>query len=184
MKFGLRELLFTGVLVAMLACSFLVFRQANQKREQRMADIDSKVKALEHLRSATAGIDDLNRKVAELEQAITFFESRLPAEKEIDKILKEVWQLAEANSLETRTIKTQRAEKSAHYSEQPIVLNFAGDFNGFYAFLLQLEKLPRITRIHQMNLQKISDREGEMQAQMTLCIFFEPDGRGSVAGAN
>ena len=183
MKFGPRELILAGVLVAMLACSFLVFRQANQKREQRMADVESKVKALDQLRSATAGIDDLGRKIAELEQAITFFESKLPAEKEMDKILKEVWQLAEANSLETRTIKTQRPEKSANYSEQPIVLNFAGDFNGFYAFLLQLEKLPRITRISQMKLEKISDHEGEMQAQMTLCIYFEPDTRAAVAGA-
>jgi hypothetical protein len=26
-----------------------------------------------------------------------------------------------------------------------------------------------------MNLQKINDRDGEMQAQLTLSIFFEPD---------
>ena len=26
-----------------------------------------------------------------------------------------------------------------------------------------------------MNLQKIADHDGEMQAQMTLNIFFEPD---------
>ena len=28
-------------------------------------------------------------------------------------------------------------------------MSLAGDFNGFYAFLLQLEKLPRITRVTQ-----------------------------------
>ena len=26
-----------------------------------------------------------------------------------------------------------------------------------------------------MNLQKINERDGEMQAQLTLSIFFEPD---------
>jgi hypothetical protein len=54
-------------------------------------------------------------------------------------------------------------------------LSLSGDFNGYYAFLLQLEKLPRITRVTQMKLEKINDRDGEMQAQLTLSIFFEPD---------
>jgi hypothetical protein len=43
--------------------------------------------------------------------------------------------------------------------------------------MLQLEKLPRITRIGQMNLQKINGHDGEMQAQLTVSIFFEPDGQ-------
>ena len=91
--------------------------------------------------------------------------------------------MAEANSLQTKTIKTLKTERGPNYSEQPIDMSLAGDFNGFYSFLLQLEKLQRITRVTSMNLQKISDRDGEMQAQMTLSIFFEPDS-GSVAGAN
>ena len=96
----------------------------------------------------------------------------------LDKILKEVWQMAEANSLQTKTIKTLKSERNANYSEQPIQMSLGGDFNGFYAFLLQLEKLSRITRVMQMDLQKISGRDGEMTAQMTLSIFFEPDTSG------
>ena len=64
-----------------------------------------------------------------------------------------------------------------------IQLSLAGDFNGFYAFLLQLEKLPRITRVSQMKLEKIDERDGEMQAQMTLSIFFEPDTGRSLASS-
>jgi hypothetical protein len=60
-------------------------------------------------------------------------------------------------------------------------MNLAGDFKGFYAFLLQLEKLPRITRVSQMKLEKIDDREGEMTAQMTLSIFFEPEAASASA---
>jgi Tfp pilus assembly protein PilO len=101
----------------------------------------------------------------------------------VDKILKEVWQMAEANSLQTKTVKTLKSERGPNYSEQPIQMNLAGDFNGFYAFLLQLEKLPRITRVSQMKLEKIDERDGEMTAQMTLSIFFEPDA-GSTASAN
>jgi Tfp pilus assembly protein PilO len=62
-----------------------------------------------------------------------------------------------------------------NYSELPIQMSLSGDFNGFYSFLLQLEKLPRITRVTQMKLEKINDHDGEATANITLSIFFEPD---------
>ena len=184
MKFGLREVIFVIVMLGLLgSTNYFVFSKANKKKQDLLADIHTKQASLSNFQQATAGIEDLNNKIDELSKAITFFESKLPQEKEIDKILKEVWQMAEANQLTTKTIKTMKAQRGPNYSEQPIQLSLSGDFNGFYAFLLQLEKLQRITRITDMNLQKISDRDGEMQAQMTLSIFFEPD-TGSVAGAN
>ena len=38
-------------------------------------------------------------------------------------------------------------EKFASYCEQPIQMTFSGDFNGFYSFLLQLEKLRRMKQL-------------------------------------
>jgi hypothetical protein len=35
-----------------------------------------------------------------------------------------------------------------------------------------------------MNLQKINDRDGEMQASMTMSIFFEPDANAAANSAN
>ena len=176
MKLGIRELLFFVTMVALLACTYLfIFKPRNEKRLALQRDIDQKMKVMSNLAQATSGIADLNNKLAELQQAISFFESKLPAEKEVDKILREVWQMAEKNNLQTRQVKSLRSEKSNSYSEQPIQMSLSGDFNGYYAFLLQLEKLQRITRIGQMDLKKISDRNGEMQAVMTLSIFFEPD---------
>ena len=176
MKFGIREIIFVVVMLGLLgSTNYFVFAKANQRKAARLAEIRGRQTALSNLQQATAGIEDLNRKIDELQKAITFFEGKLPQEKEVDKILKEVWQMAEANSLQTKTIKTMKSERGANYSEQPIQMSLSGDFNGYYSFLLQLEKLQRITRIGQMNLTKINDRNGEMQAQMTLSIFFEPD---------
>jgi type IV pilus assembly protein PilO len=184
MKLGFREIIFVSVMIAVLAGAYLfVFKKTSEKRAALLADIESKQKVLNNLSQATAGIEDLNRKTQELEKAITFFQSKLPQEREVDQILQDVWQMAGANSLESKTVKMQKTEKTANYSEQPIQMSLSGNFNGFYSFLLQLEKLPRITRVSQMKLEKISDREGEMQAQLTLSIFFD-GGRTSVASSN
>ena len=176
MKFGLRELIFLKLMVGLLLASyFFVFAKATAKKKDLLIDIQAKQTELVNLKQTTIGIDDMGRKIDELQKAINFFESKLPQEKEVDKILKEVWQLAEANSLQTRTVKPAKSERGASYSEQPIEMSLSGDFTGFYSFLLQLEKLPRITRLTKMNLQKINERDGHMSAQLTLSIFFEPE---------
>ena len=62
-------------------------------------------------------------------------------------------------------------------------MSLSGDFQGFHNFLRQLEKMSRIVRVNQMKLEKIANRDGEMQAQMTICIFFETEGQ-RFAGVN
>lgn len=182
MKFGIRELILVSAMVGLLVCSYLfVFAKSNVKRQTLRNEIANRKAALSNLKQATAGIDDLGKKVDELQRAIDFFEKKLPAEREVDTILKEVWQMAEANSLQTRTVKTLRSDRGPNYSEQPIQMTLSGDFNGFYAFLLQLEKLPRITRVSNMRLEKINERDGEMTAQLTLSIFFEPDAQAAAS---
>jgi len=185
MKFGIKELIFVLLMAGLVASSYVfVFKPAAEKRTGREKDIADRQKALADLKTATTGIGDLEKKIADLQQAIIFFESKLPQEKEIDKILQELWQMAESNSLQTKTIKTLKSERNGGYSEQPIQMSLSGDFHGFYSFLLQLEKLSRITRISTLKLDKITTKEGEMQAQMTMSIFFESDGGNKVAGTH
>ena len=143
--------------------------------------LEEKTKALTDLEKATAGVADVDRKVEELQEAIKFFEKKLPQERDIDQILKEVWNMAEKNQLTTKTIKTMKSQRGATYSEQPIEMTLSGNFNGFYEFLLKLERLPRLTRVSQLNLDKIGGKEGEMEAKLVLSIFFEPETAGASA---
>lgn len=184
MKFGIREILFVIVMAGLLVCSyFLVFTKAQQKVEALERKTEERQKALADLERATAGVADVDRKVEELQEAIKFFEKKLPQEREMDLILKEVWQMAEANKLNTKTIRTMKSTRGAAYSEQPIDMQISGDFTGFYEFMLQLERLPRLTRISNMTLDKISGKEGQMEAKLTMSIFFEPETGGASAAA-
>jgi type IV pilus assembly protein PilO len=175
MKVGIRELIFVAVMAAGVLLSVLYFRGEARKLASAEADVTQKETQLENLRKATAGIENLDAKIVELQKAIVFFESKLPQNHEVGKVLDEVSNVATANSLETRSFKPLPAEPNANYNEQRIEMTLSGDFNGFYSFLLQLEKLPRITRLMQMKLDKINDRDGEMIAKVTLSIFFERD---------
>lgn len=176
MKLGVREFIFIAVLLGMLVCSYIfIFQKVNLQRNKLLSETKQQEQTLNDVRQATHGIDDLNRKIAQQQKAISFFQARLPAQREVDRILKEVWQIAEADRLTTKTIKTLKSEHNANYSEQPIEMSLAGDFTGFYSFLQQLETLDRITRVSQMNLQRIDGENGQMQAKLTLSVFFTPD---------
>jgi type IV pilus assembly protein PilO len=175
-KFGNRELVFTVVMLGLLAGSyFLGFAKQNERRLAKQADIDSRRRSLAQLQEATAGVGDVEKKIDELQRATSVFEAKLPHAKEIDTILRELWQLAESRNLTTKTVRTLASHRLNGYSEQPIEMSLSGDFNGFYEFLLHLEKLPRLNRVTHMYLTKINEHDGEMQAQMTLSIYFAPD---------
>jgi Tfp pilus assembly protein PilO len=185
MKLGSREIILVAVLLALLIGSYLfIFQKANAKRHSLLAETHQEEQTLETVHRATAGVDDLNRKIIEMQKQIAFFQSRLPAERDVDRILKEVWEMAGANNLSTQTVKTDTSLHNANYSEQPIEMNLSGNFEGFYSFLQQLERLDRITRITQMKLQRIDTENGQMQANLTLSIFFTPSSGESVAGTN
>ena len=187
MKFGLRETLFLAVLAAIpVAAWWFAFRPNNARNEKMMAVIETRQGKLQALNKATATIGDLKVEIATLDDAVRFFRSKLPSEKEIDKVLQEVWRLAEANQLVTKSIRTLKsgdenrlADPSGPYAEQLISMQLEGPFNGFYSFMLALETQPRIMRIQQMKMEKPQKgEEGIVRADCTMSIFFE---QGSLA---
>lgn len=193
MKYGLREIAVTALLMLIpLAAWYFVLRPNKDRNLAMIRQVEVKQDKLRQLNHATGTIGDLKNEIAALEKGIAYFQSKLPDEKEIDKVLKEVWLLAEANHLATKSIRTlQRVGDSGYVTagdsrgEQPIDMQLEGDFMGFYSFLLALENQPRIMRISKMTLKKAEKGEqGSMAANFAMSIFFErktPDAKNSLS---
>jgi Tfp pilus assembly protein PilO len=179
MRFGVRDILFLLLLVSIpLGAWWFVFRPQNARNAEMLSQIEARQTKLRALSQTTAMIGDLQTEIASLEKGINFFQSKLPNEKEMDQVLQEVWRLAEANRLVTKSIRTLQKKDEPGAApgpnEQPISVQFEGDFTGFYSFLLALETQPRIMRISQMTLKKLDKAgEGMMQASFVMSIFFE-----------
>ena len=174
MKFGIRELLFVILLLAIPSGAYLwVFKPANQHVEGQRQVIESKEKKLLSLQRAMVGIKDLNEEVEKLKDAVAFFENKLPPRHEIHKVLAKVTQIADQHGLETKLFETLKSKPFAAYSEQPIKMEVYGGFNAFYQFLLDVEKMPRITKIREMKLSKPKQDGGRVEATFTVSIFFD-----------
>lgn len=183
MKPGLREIVFVAILLGIpVGAWWFVFRPANINRAKMQDQIKGKQEKLRQLNQLTGTVGDLKNEIASLAKSIKFFESKLPAEKEIDKVLHETWRLAEDNKLVTKSIRTGKATENTtglyaagSQSIQPIIIQLEGKFEGFYRFLQALERQPRIMRIGLINIRKVeSGPEGNVQVSFRMSVFFEP----------
>jgi len=171
---ALRILVTALSLAAVLVLVGLVVVHPVLKRTaEDQAAIRSRRAELVKLERVARRISDLKQEIARLEAALAFFEDRLPAEREIDVILREVWLIADSKSLSPRRIQTSRPETRSRYNSQPITMTLEGGFNQFYEFLLGLERLPRITKVRQFQIAKLPTQEGAIQVDLLMDIFCE-----------
>ena len=162
-----------GMAAVVAAVVVLVVLPMRQRIAADRATTDECRAQLVKLRAVSQRINDLQADIKRLEEALAFFDGRLPQQKDIDVILREVWRIAESKSLTPRSIRTGNAEAAARYNSQPITMSLEGKFSSLYEFLLGLERMPRITKIRQMQIAKMPQTEGIVQADLLVDIYFE-----------
>lgn len=180
MRFGFREFVFVILLLSLPGASyFMLFRPKNAQIAQAREETRKKQGKLDELEKATEKYLDLEHEIEKIREAVELYEQQLPEQREVEGILKEVWTLADRNDLVPKSVRTDKIISTGTYAELPIKMVIVGDFDGFYNFLSELERLPRITRLPQMKLKKSQREEGVMQADIVLSIFFEGESQRS-----
>ena len=171
---GIRKLVF---FILLLGIPYLAYQKmikpANKDLAEKKAKIESDLTKLAKFEKATAAAKDLTRQLEQLQEAIEFLESKIPPTSEIDKVLQDVTIIAQKQGLRSKTIRTLRRKDDSGYIEQPLKMELVGDFGSFYSFLLELEKLPRIMKIRELELRKQAKHEGQIVADFVVSIFFQ-----------
>ena len=187
MRLGFREFIFLIVLLAVpIASYFYVFKPRNVEMQQARTEMEVKRDRLERFQEVAAHLEDLGRAIDEGKDAIETIEEKLPSEDDVAGILGQFTQLAKTNNLNVPSFKPNAAVPAATYMEMPIEMTMTGRFNNFYEFLLALEQLPRITRVHDLHMEQLGlqvgpkgkekDAEpGSMLAEFTLSIYYASD---------
>ncbi len=174
MTSGLRKVVFFILLlgVALLAYQYMI-KPANRHLAEHKVRVRTKLAKLTEFEAATVAAEGLSKQLEQLQEAIGFFESKLPPTSEIDKVLRDVTVIAQKQGLKSKTFQTLKKKDNSGYIEQPLKMELVGNFNSFYSFLLELEKLPRIMKIRKLELEKQTKHEGQIAADFILSIFFQ-----------
>jgi type IV pilus assembly protein PilO len=168
----------TVVIGMPVASYFMVFRPQSAEIKRVGDALLHKRALLEKLQQETARNADLVRANEEIKKSILTIEERLPTNQEIDALVRQVSDLAVQSGMNAPTIKTNKVLPAGLYKEQPIDMTLTGDFSGYFNFLRSLERLPRITRIHDMKLLANLDENATMEASFTLSIYFQETTEG------
>ena len=174
MNSSTRHLIFFVLIIGMayVAWAYMI-KPANEHLKQERASMQVKKAKLDELGKATVAAEDLAGQLKKIEDAIEVFESKLPPSSEIHTVLENVTLIAQRHGLVPKTIRTLKNKENRGYIEQPLEMELHGNFNSYYAFLLELEKMDRITKIRELQLKKKSKHEGQTEAKFVMSIFFQ-----------
>ena len=174
MTSGFRKAVFFVLLlsVAVVGYQFMI-KPANKHLAEATERVERKMAKLNEFEKAVAAAEDLTKQLKQLEEAIAFFESQLPPKSKIHEVLEQVTVIAQKQGLTPQTIRTLAKKDTSGYIEQPLRMGLTGNFNSFYSYLLELEKLPRIMKIRELKLDKQSGDEGAVKADAVVSIFFQ-----------
>jgi type IV pilus assembly protein PilO len=173
MTSGIRHLIFFVLMIGMAYASWAyMIRPANAALADERREVEDRQNKLVELERAKSTASDLDAQLKRVEEAIAMFESKLPPKSEIHRVLENVTLIAQKQGLTTKTISAMKNTNRNGYIEQPLKMELQGDFNSFYAFLLELERMDRITKIRELTLKKKSQYEGQTEATFVMSIFF------------
>ncbi len=172
MKSQLRKFIF---FILLMGVTFLAYQKmikpANLNLAERKSKVDKNMAKLIEFEQAAITAKELGEQLEHLQEALNALENKLPPENQIYKVLEQVTKIAQKQGLKPKTIRTLGKKNNSGYVEQPLKMELAGNFYSFYSFLLELERLPRIMKIRELNLSK--KKEGEIAAGFVVSIFFQ-----------
>ena len=174
MTSGIRKVVFGALLVGVAVVAYLyMIKPANKRLAEAKVRVETKEAKLDEYKEVAKAADDLTKQLEQLQEAIEFFESKLPPKSQIHQVLEQVTIIAQKQDLKPKTIRTLTKKDNSGYIEQPLKMELEGNFSSFYSFLLELEKLPRIMKIRELKLEKKTDNEGQVGADFIVSIFFQ-----------
>ena len=169
-----RKAVFFVLLLGLVCVGYQrMIKKANSKLAEAKVRLQDKLDKLAEFKQASAATEGLTKQLEQLQEAITFFESKLPPTSEIDKVLHDVTVIVQKQGLRSKRVLRLNQKDNSGYVEQPLKMELEGNFNSFYSFLLELEKLPRIMKIRELKLAKQTKDEGKIKADFIVSIFFQ-----------
>lgn len=174
MASGFKKGIFFILLVGLTSLAYAyMIKPANERFRRQRARVQSKLNRFRELEKAQEDARDLDKQLEQLQEAIELFEGKLPPQSQVHKVLEHVAIIAQKQGLKTKAIRTMKQKDCNGYIEQPLKMQLYGDFYAYYAFLLELERLPRITKVRELELKKDPKDEGIVTAEFVVSIFFQ-----------
>jgi Tfp pilus assembly protein PilO len=117
-------------------------------------------------------LNDIQKDITAVEKKLDEFNKRLPKEKNIDEILKQITHPSASTGINLKLIEPLQIREGGIYNRFPIKLHLESPFNNCFHFFLQLENLPRILQLETITMQEDNSLE-TIKTEMLLSAFIQ-----------
>ncbi|GJM26592.1 MAG: hypothetical protein DHS20C16_30070 [Phycisphaerae bacterium] len=106
------------------------------------------------------------------QKALESFDAAIPDRVQLGEFLEAVDRLAQEAGVADKNVTPSEAIVQEDLGCLPIQIRFTGKFASVYEFLDKVERLPRVARIHHLELSADDDVPDELVSTMTLHVYF------------
>jgi type IV pilus assembly protein PilO len=169
-----------GAMVLVIAGALGYFFLISGSRAERDALLEeNEVRRAEVIKAKAdeANLRPVRAQAEALRKRLDLAKERLPSEREIPQVYRQVSDLATQSGLCVSLFQPKPAEDRDVLSEVPIAVTGESTYHQLGAFLERVGKMPRIVSLGDFRLVGIDRPTGTVRAEMTLATYtFRPEG--------
>jgi type IV pilus assembly protein PilO len=174
-----QKLIFGAMVLVIVAALGYFFLISGSRAERDTLLEENEVRRAEVLKAKAdeANVRPFRAQAEALRKRLETAKERLPSEREIPQVYRQVSDLATQSGLGVSLFQPKPAEDRDVLSEVPIVVTAESTYHQLGAFLERVGKMPRIVSLGDFRLIAIDRPTGTLRAEMTLSTYtFRPEG--------
>ncbi|MFQ5828730.1 MAG: type 4a pilus biogenesis protein PilO [Candidatus Methylomirabilia bacterium] len=151
---------------------YFLLSPSTTRVKQLRAEHASLQKQIIENRAIAAHLARFRQEATALRKRLDAVRARLPTEKEIPRLYRQVSDLARRSGLAVSLFDPGSPENREFYEETPIVLVAETSYHRLGEFFARLARLPRIVTLNKFRFQGIDDPTATLRAELTLATYL------------
>ena len=128
-------------------------------------------------RALAAGLATFRQEAAVLRRRLEVAKARLPEEKEVPGLYRQISSLALQSGLTISLFQPKEPKPTDVYDEIPIILTAEASYHQLGEFFERIARLPRVVTLNGLKLEGIQRPTGTVRAELTFATYvFRPEG--------
>jgi Tfp pilus assembly protein PilO len=172
-RFG-RILHYSGVLASVVFATVvysLLYAPTAHRIAQKLLRINELALSVENAPLIREQHRKVSQSLREVEMRIAAVQRRVPRDADGGAFLKQVTEIADAQQLAIKDFRPERPTARAGYAEMQVTLTGRGSYASICAFIDQLNKMTRLSKVKDLALSATDD-QADYPMTATLIIYF------------
>ncbi len=169
------DLVSLGIIIFLMVTAYLTLFKTDRTKIATLKEQEKRLtEKLDLAGDMSVAMDKISLEIEKIQRNLEAFNQQLPSQKRIHDFIRSIDKLADQNGVQLEAIDPGEMQRASLYTRIPIKIAARSGFQSFYEFLYQLEKIPRITRMERLRIDRPADQD-RCHIELALAVFIGGD---------